>query len=149
MTLSIMIVCHYAACRCAESHDLFIVMLNVIMLNVIILNVVMLNGVMLNVIMLNVVMMNVVMLNVIMLNVVMLSVIMLNIGMLNVVFLNVIMLNEVMLSVVAQYKLVLLVATAKILSVIVGTYIDQARLPCSGLVVFAHYWRLLNLNFTN
>ncbi len=42
--------CHYAGCRYAESHDIFIVILNVVMLGVVMLNVVMPIVVMLNVV---------------------------------------------------------------------------------------------------
>jgi hypothetical protein len=51
MTLSIMKLCHYAECHCAECRDLFIGMLNVVMLSVVRLNVVMLSVVRLNVVM--------------------------------------------------------------------------------------------------
>jgi hypothetical protein len=57
-------------CHNAQSHILFIVMLNVIILNVIMLKVIILTVVMLSVVMLSVVMLSVVMLSVVMLSVV-------------------------------------------------------------------------------
>jgi hypothetical protein len=65
MTLGITTLFHYAGCRCAECHVLFVAKLNEIMLSVVMLTVVMLTVVMLTVVMLTVVMLNVVMLSVV------------------------------------------------------------------------------------
>ncbi len=59
MTLSIMKLCHYAECHCAEGCDLFFGMINVIILSVIRLNVIRLNVIRLNVIRMNVIMVSV------------------------------------------------------------------------------------------
>ncbi len=50
MTLTIMKLCRYAECHCADYRNLFIGMLSVVRLSVIMLSVVMLNVVMLNVV---------------------------------------------------------------------------------------------------
>jgi len=60
MKLGITTLFHYAGCRCAECHVLFVAKLNEIMLSVVMLTVVMLTVVMLTVVMLNVVMLSVV-----------------------------------------------------------------------------------------
>jgi len=65
MKLGITTLFHYAGCRCAECHVLFVAKLNEIMLSVVMLTVVMLTVVMLTVVMLTVVMLNVVMLSVV------------------------------------------------------------------------------------
>jgi hypothetical protein len=49
MTVSIVLLCHYADCRYAECCVLFIVMMSVILLNVVMLNVVMLSVIILSV----------------------------------------------------------------------------------------------------
>ncbi len=43
MPLSIMTLCHYAECDCAECRDVFIVMLSIIMSSIVMLNVIMLS----------------------------------------------------------------------------------------------------------